>query len=145
MHLSDLPSSLLSYLSQHTILPTNRSLQNSNVLPPGREGKHCGMANSHAAAPLALWDLAEAISITRSKISYSLIKHQPLLCAPACGYEFHALAVYPHPTFTTPPVSSAFWIRSEVCGAAFFAETVYVLRLLAVFAEKLHRWCFTKF
>ena len=37
-------------------------------------------------ASLTLRDLDEAISITRSKISYSLIEPQPLLCAPACGY-----------------------------------------------------------
>ena len=57
-------------------------------------------------APLALRDLAEAISITRSKISYSLVEPQSLLFVPACGYEFHALAVHAHPTFTAPPARS---------------------------------------
>ena len=44
-------------------------------------------------APLTLRDLAQAISITRSKISYSLIEPQPLLCTllRTCSYEFHAL------------------------------------------------------
>ena len=57
--------------------------------------------------------------ITRSKISYSLIEPQPHPCTPACGYEFHALAVYPHRTFTAPLVGSAFGIRSEHCGGTF--------------------------
>ena len=57
--------------------------------------------------------------ITRSKISYSLIESQPLSCTPACGHEFHALAFHPHPTFTTPLVGSAYWIRSKVCCGAF--------------------------
>ena len=66
--------------------------------------------------PLKPRDLAEAISITRSKISYSLIEPQSLLFTLACGYEFHALAVHPHPPFTVPPVRSAFEIRLKVCG-----------------------------
>ena len=52
--------------------------------------------------------LAEAISITRSKISCSLIEPQILLCTPAYGNEFHALVVHPQPTFTAPPVISAY-------------------------------------
>ena len=41
IHLSHLTSSLLSYLSQLTSLPTtDRHLQNSNVLLLGRQGKH---------------------------------------------------------------------------------------------------------
>ena len=41
IHFSHLTSSLLSYLSQLTTLPTtNRPLQNSNILPLGRQGKH---------------------------------------------------------------------------------------------------------
>ena len=60
--------------------------------------------------------------ITRSKISYSLVEPQPLLCTPSCGYEFHALATHPHPTFTLPPVRSTFGIRSEVCGGAFLRK-----------------------
>ena len=63
--------------------------------------------------------LAEPISITRNKISYSLIEPQPLLYTLACGYEFHALASHPHLTFTVPLVRSAFGIRSEVCSGAF--------------------------
>ena len=59
--------------------------------------------------------------ITKSKISYfsSLIEPQPLPCIPACDYEFHAPAVHPHPTFTAPPVGSAFGVLSEVCGGTF--------------------------
>ena len=82
MHLSHLTSSLLSYLSQLTTLrTTNRSLQNSNILPLVRQGKHVWlivgqlfMKPGRWDAPLALLDLAEAIIITRSKISYSLIE-----------------------------------------------------------------------
>ena len=57
--------------------------------------------------------------ITRSYITYGLIEPQPLPCKPACSYEFHALAVYPHPTFTAPLVGSVFEIWSKVCGGAF--------------------------
>ena len=74
------------------------------------------------APPLMLQDLAKAISITRSKISYSLIEPQPLLYTPACGYKFHALAVHPLPIFTAPPVKSAFGIQSEVCARAFLRK-----------------------
>ena len=88
--------------------------------------------------------LVGAISITRSKISYSLIEPQLLLCIPACGYEFHAPVAYPHPTFTVPPVRSAFGIRSEVCGGAYWRKQSTVW-LLAVFAEELHRSCLTEF
>ena len=84
MHLSHLPSSLLSYFFQLTTLPTtNRSLQNSNVLLLGRQGKHVWLIIRWETcwwdALLALWDLAKAINITRRKISYSLIvpQHQP--------------------------------------------------------------------
>ena len=45
--------------------------------------------------------------VTRSQISYSLIQPLLLPSAPACHYEFHALAVHPHPTLTVPPVRSA--------------------------------------
>ena len=36
------------------------------------------------------------------KHAYSLINSQPLPSAPACGYKFHALAVYLNLTFTAP-------------------------------------------
>ena len=97
IHFSHLTSSLLSYLSQLTTLPTtNRPLQNSNILRLGRQGKHVWlivgqlfMKPGRWDAPLALLDLAEAISITRSKISTVWLNPQPLLCTPPCGYEFH--------------------------------------------------------
>ena len=37
------------------------------------------------------------LQVTRSKISYSLVKAQSLPCTPACGYQFHALEVLPPP------------------------------------------------
>ena len=42
------------------------------------------------------------INPTCHKFSYSSIESQLLPCAPASGYEFHALAVYLHPAFTAP-------------------------------------------
>ena len=72
-----------------------------------------------------------------------MIKPQPLLCTPACCYEFHALVVHPHPTFKAPLGGSAFGIWLEVWWS-FFVETVNVLRLLAIFAEELHHWCLTE-
>ena len=60
--------------------------------------------------------------ITRSKISYGLIEPQPLHCAPACSYKFHALAVHPSPKFTEPLVGSALGIRLEVCVGAFLQK-----------------------
>ena len=70
-HLFHLPSSVLSHLSQLTTHPTtNRSLQNSNVSPLGRQGKHVWLIVRQLFmevgwwdVPLALWDLAEAISM----------------------------------------------------------------------------------
>ena len=67
--------------------------------------------------------------ITRSKISYNLMKPQPLPCTPACGHEFHAFSFHPHPTFTAPRFGSTFRIPPEVCGGACFVESVNVLRL----------------
>ena len=63
-------------------------------------------------ASLMLPDLAGATSITRSKISYSLMEPQPLLCTPACDYKFYGLAVSPDPIFTAPQVKCAFGIYS---------------------------------
>ena len=45
-----------------------------------------------------------------SKISYSLIEPQLFFCISTCGYKFHGLAVYLHPTFTAPPIAAAFGI-----------------------------------
>ena len=82
-------TTLLPFPAHH--LPNyNRSLQNSKVLPLVRQGKH---------APLALEDLTQAMSITRSMNSYSLIEPQPLLRISACSYEFHTLAVHRKPKF----------------------------------------------
>ena len=67
----------------------------------------------------------EAISITRSKISYSFIDSQPL-CTPACGCEFHSFAAHPHPTFTAPPVRSAFGIWSESVVELFCGNSLRV-------------------
>ena len=52
--------------------------------------------------------------ITRSKVSYSLIEPQPLPWTPACGYQFHVLAVHPSPNFTSLLFGSAFGIQFEV-------------------------------
>ena len=70
-HLSYLPSSLLSHLSRLTFLPTtSRHFKYSNVLSLGTQGKHVWlivrqpfMEAGWWDAPLALRDLAEAISI----------------------------------------------------------------------------------
>ena len=51
------------------------------------------------------------INPTCHKFSYSSIESQLLPCAPASGYEFHALAVYLHPPFTAPfSIGGAFGI-----------------------------------
>ena len=67
---SHLPSSLLSYLSQLTSLPTtNIHLQNSNVLSLGRQGKHVWLIFRQPLMKAGWWDasltlrgLAEAVS-----------------------------------------------------------------------------------
>ena len=45
-----------------------------------------------------------------------------IYCVHCCCGEFHALAVHPRPTFTAPPIRSAFGIRSEVCGGVFLRK-----------------------
>ena len=60
--------------------------------------------------------------ITRIKISYSLIEPQLLPYASACGYKFHALAIYLHPTFTAPPIGGAFGIPSNIYGGALLRK-----------------------
>ena len=69
IHLSYLPSSLISHFFQLTSLEkTNRILQNGNVLSLGRQDKHVwlrvrsGVWDAVWDAPLTLRDLAEAIS-----------------------------------------------------------------------------------
>ena len=87
IHLSHLPSSLLSHRSQLTSLPpTNRCLQDGNVLSLGRQGKHVWliirqplMKAGWWEAPLTLRDLAEAISPTKLiqlPIRYFLVQSQ---------------------------------------------------------------------
>ena len=74
VHLSHLPSSLLSHLSQLTSLPTtNKSLKNSNVLSLGRQGKHVWLIVRKLLMKAGCWDallthrdLAEAISLSYS-------------------------------------------------------------------------------
>ena len=54
--------------------------------------------------------LAEYIHATCVFKSNLNINPEPQLlpCTPACGYKFHALIVYLHPTFTVPPIGGAF-------------------------------------
>ena len=113
------------------------SIKESNRISTSRESQ----SNKHKRNSQA----------TRSKICYSLIEPKPLPSTTACGYEFYALAVHPHPTFTAPSVRSAFGIRSEVCGGAFFMETVNMLRPLALSQRssivdawwRFHNWVYT--
>ena len=67
--------------------------------------------------------------------------HQPA----ATNSKFHALAV--HPPLHIQRASSEIRISNPVGGLwwSFLAETFYVLRPLAVFAEEIHRWCLTEF
>ena len=72
------------------------------------------------------------------KFSYNLIEPEPLPCTPACGHEFYALAMHPHPTFTARIhiqnlIKCLWW--------SFFVETVNVLRLLAIFTKELCCCC----
>ena len=83
--------------------------------------------------------------ITTSKVFYSLIEPQLHRYAPTCGYKFHALSVHLQVTFTTPPNGGTFGIQVNVCGRAFFANIVKLLRPLAIFAEELHLGCLTGF
>ena len=53
---------------------------------------------------------------------YSSTESQLLLCAPACGYNFHALAIDLHLTFTIPFQSEAHLIESNICGQAFLGK-----------------------
>ena len=84
IHLSHLPNSLLSHLSQLTYLPTtNRYLQNRNLLSLSKQGKHVSLIVRRPLmkagwwdAPFAPWDLSEAISITED-IQYQILKNLP--------------------------------------------------------------------
>ena len=84
------------------------------------------------------------IIIKHAKFYYSSIESQLLPCAPACGYKFHALAVYLHPIFTAPFQSDAH-LESNRTTEIFSGEMVNVFRPLAIFAEELHRGCLTGF
>ena len=52
----------------------------------------------------------------------SLIEPQLLYCTPACSYKFHALAVHPRHTLTTPSIRGTFGVRSKICGGVFVWE-----------------------
>ena len=82
------------------------------------------------------------MSIKHAKFSYSSIKSQLFPCAAACGCKFHALAIYLHPTFTSPFQSEAHLESSQTAAVEFFAETVSTF---AIIAAKLHRGCLTGF
>ena len=57
IHLSHLPSSLLSHLSQLTSLPaTNRHLQNSSLLSLSRQGKHARLIVRRPLMKAGWWD-----------------------------------------------------------------------------------------
>ena len=71
-----------------------------------------------------------------------MIKPQLLPCTPACGYKFHALAVYLHPTLTAHPIRGAFGIQSNIFGGAF--SIVNVLRLFGYFRRRAPSWMFDR-
>ena len=76
----------------------------------------------------------------QEKICFSLIQPQLLPCTPACGYKFHALAVYLHPTLTAHTIRGAFGIQSNIFGGAF--SIVNVLRLFDYFRRRVPSWMF---
>ena len=47
---------------------------------------------------------------------------------PACGYKFHVIAVYAHPTFTAPFQSEMHLKSSRTSATELFAEIVDVFR-----------------
>ena len=47
---------------------------------------------------------------------------QLLPYTPACGYKFHTLSIYLHPTFTVPQIRGAFGIQSNICGGVFLRK-----------------------
>ena len=38
------------------------------------------------------------------------------------AYKLHALAIYPHPTFTAPRIGGACGIQSKICGGSFLQK-----------------------
>ena len=76
---------------------------------------------------------------------YRLIEFQIFPCAPACGYKFHALAIYLHPIFTAPFQSKVNLESSRTSAVEHFAEIVNIFWPLAIFGEELHRRCLTGF
>ena len=70
-------------------------------------------------------------------------KYQLLPCTPACGYKFHALAVYLLPTFTVPPVGSAFGIKPNICGEQFCRNSQCV-KAVGYFHKLAPSWMFDR-
>ena len=112
IHLSHLPSSLLFHLSQLPSLPAaNRHLQNSNLLSLSRQGKNVWLIVRRPLMkagwwdpPLALWDLAKAISITEGS-QYQILKNLPSRetntdrrngCLPCCSLGHLNMSVMIH-------------------------------------------------
>ena len=59
----------------------------------------------------------------QEKISFSLIEPKLRPCTPACGYKFHALAVYLHSTLTAHSIRGTFGIQSNICGGALLRKS----------------------
>ena len=67
--------------------------------------------------------VVKALHFTERNFSnYILIKPQLLPCAPACGCEFHTLAVHPQPTLTAPSIGGTFGVRSNINAGAFLRK-----------------------
>ena len=82
--------------------------------------------------------------ITRSKNSYSLIQSLPLSCTPACGHQFHALAVQSssHPThprspfkFTAPLSRIRIWNQFRSLRWSFFCGNSQCVKTIGCFSR----------
>ena len=153
MHLSHISSSLLSCLSQLTTLPTtNRSLKNSNVLPLGRQGKHIRLIVRQLLMKAGWWNAPLVLPTGFSQSNQHHQKWDPLWFDRNSTFSLYTslrlriLCTCSPPTHHFHSASRQSRISNPVGGLwwSFLAETVYVLRQLAVFAEKIHR-CLNSF
>ena len=84
------------------------------------------------------------IIIKHAKFSYSLIESQLLPCVPGRGYKFHALAVYPHPIFTTPFQSEVHLESSRAAAVELFCGNSQRLQAVGYFRRRVPSWMFDK-
>ena len=75
-------------------------------------------------------------------MSYSSIELRRLFSTQACGYKFHVLAVYLHPTFTRPFQLEKYLESCRTSAEEFFCVNSNCLQVVGCFLWRAPSWMF---